>query len=41
MPPGPAAFGGNGGGDRRLRSIRDRLPDAFRALVQRSKPTAP
>jgi hypothetical protein len=29
IPSGPTAFGGNGGGDRRRRSIRDTLPDAF------------
>jgi len=29
IPSGPTTFGGNGGGDRRRRSIRDTLPDAF------------
>ncbi len=32
MPSGPAAFGGDGGGDRRPRAIGDTLPDAFGAL---------
>jgi uncharacterized protein len=32
VPSGPAAFGGDGGGDRRPRSIGDTLPDAFGAL---------
>jgi dienelactone hydrolase len=32
VPSGPAAFGGNGGDDRRPRSVRDTLPDAFGAL---------
>jgi hypothetical protein len=33
IPSGPTAFGGDGGGDRRPRSIRDTLPGAFGALV--------
>jgi uncharacterized protein len=32
VPPGPAAFGGKGGDDRRPTSVRDTLPDAFGAL---------
>jgi dienelactone hydrolase len=32
LPSGPAAFGGDGGGDRRPRAIGDTLPDAFGAL---------
>jgi dienelactone hydrolase len=32
VPSGPAAIGGDGGGDRRPRSISDTLPDAFGAL---------
>jgi uncharacterized protein len=32
VPSGPAAFGGNGGDDRRPPSVRDTLPDAFGAL---------
>jgi dienelactone hydrolase len=32
VPSGPPAFGGDGGSDRRPRSIGDTLPDAFGAL---------
>jgi dienelactone hydrolase len=32
VPSGPAAFGGDGGADRRPRAIGDTLPDAFGAL---------